>query len=211
MKKVLILVLGIALAMVLNANPAKAGSDYKSFQEIHFDEEGNKFIHEYTEDDLKQYYDIVNSRKFMGWNCENIISEKKVKYVDETVFSCVNEGKTPVTYKISFKEEEVVKRSFSVTGSLGVELDGKIKKFKAGLDTKLKIEYSETSTMTKRSEWYAKLDVDTDVELTVSIVGEGYIQNGVAAKYVFWIRTQSGEYEIFTISTQYYRMEKRKI
>ena len=197
--------------MVLNGKPVKAGSDYKSFQEIEFEEEGNKFINEYTEEDLEEYYNEVKKRKFMGWNTKDIISEKKIKYVDETVFECTNKGKTPITYKLIFKEEEIEKRSFKVTGNLGVKLDGKIKKLKSGLDVKLKIEYSSSSTITKRSEWYAKLDVDNNTKLIVDIVGEGYIRNGVAAKYICWINCNSGEYEIFTISTQYYRMAKVQI
>ena len=42
-------------------------------------------------------------------------------------------------------------------------------------------------------------------------MGEGLISNGVAANYLFWIRTAKGGYEVFTVTTQYYRLEMVKI
>ena len=39
------------------------------------------------------------------------------------------------------------------------------------------------------------------------VYGEGLISNGVAANYLFWIRTKRGG-EIFYVTTQYYRLEK---
>ena len=82
---------------------------------------------------------------------------------------------------------------------------------KAGLDTKLKIDYSEESTKTTRTTWSTKTEVDPDTMLIISIKGEGYIDQGVATSYVFWIRVNKGAYEIFNIATEYYCMEKVKV
>lgn len=211
MKKIYVFVLALALTVIFNCKVVKANCDYTAFQEINFAEEGKKFLSEITEEELKEYYKETQKAKFMGWNTYTITKSSKVKYIDETVFTCKNEGKTAVVYKIQFKEEEISKRSFSVTGNLSIDVDNKVKKLKAGLDAKLKIEYSESSTLTKRTDWYTKTDVDPGTKLTVDIVGEGYIENGVASKYFFFINTKNGGYEIFTIATEYYRLEKTQI
>ena len=200
MKKIIFVTIFIfMLSVFASMKTVKAsGGDYMSYPEIEFEEGGNKLLVDYTDEEIEKYYENINNTKFAGWNTYQFTKHKKVYYTVGTVFMYKN-------------EEKISKRSFSVTGNLEVSLKGDIKKLKAGLDTKLKIDYSESSTKTTRTKWSTKTTVDPNTILKITIKGEGYIEQGVASKYAFWIRIKRGAYEIFNVATEYYNMEKVRI
>ena len=209
MKKIIFLTSMIFMLTLPGINYAKAkGSDYMSYAQLDFANSDNKLLVDYSENELRRYDDKINTKRFSGWNTYTFKRHQKVKYTSGIVFMYKNEGDTPSTYNFEYKEEVISKRSFNVTGSLDMSVKGDIKKLKAGLDTKLKIDYSETSTKTTRSSWTTKTEVDPGTTLIISIKGEGYIDQGVAAKYFFWVRQKKGAFEIFNIATEYYCMEK---
>ena len=213
MKKIIFLTIMVFMISVFaSMNTVKAsGGDYMSYPRLEFEEGGYKLLVNYTDDEIKEYYDKVNSTKFVGWNVYSFTTHQKVNYDVGTIFMYKNEGTSASTYNFEFHEEKISKRSFNVTGSLEVSLKGDIKKLKAGLDTKLKIDYSESSTKTTRTNWNTKTTVDPNTILKITIKGEGYIDQGVAMSYSFWIRRKKGAYEIFNVATEYYNMEKVRI
>ena len=210
MKKIIfvtLLLFMFTLPMSLNSVKA-SGADYLSYTELRFENSDNKLLYEYSDEELEEYDDKISSKKFSGWNAYYIKKHQKVYYTAGIKFMYKNEGTTASTYKFEFKEEVINKRSFSVSGSIEVNVKGEIKKFKGGLDTKLKIDYSSTSTKTTRTTWSTNTQVDPNTTLKISIKGEGYIDQGVASKYFFWVRTKKGAFEIFNVATEYYCMEK---
>ena len=213
MKKIIFLTIAIfMLTLTISTNTAKAsGSDYMSYPEIRFENSDYSLLVEIPDEKIEKYYDKIDSKKFSGWNTYLFTKHRKVYYTVGVIFMYKNEGTTASTYNFEFKEEEISKRSFNVTGNLEVSLKGDIKKLKAGLDTKLKIDYSSSSTKTTRTEWSTKTQVDPGTMLKISIKGEGYIDQGVANKYFFWVRTKQGAFEIFNVGTEYYSMEKVRI
>lgn len=213
MKKIIILTISIfMLSIMFSTNTVKAsGGDYMSYPEIEFEKGGHKLLVEYDDEELDEYFDKVNNPRFMGWNIYYFTKHQKVNYEAGTIFMYKNEGTSASTYNFEFHEEQISKRSFNVTGSLEVSLKGDIKKLKAGLDTKLKIDYSDSSTKTTRTNWSTKTTVDPNTILKITIKGEGYIDQGVAMSYSFWIKRKKGAYEIFNVATEYYNMEKVRI
>ena len=189
-------------------NVKASGADYLSYTELEFENPKNKLLINYSDEELEVYDKKISSKKFSGWNTYYFKKHQKVNYTAGIKFMYKNEGTTAATYKFEFKEEVISKRSFNVTGSLEVSVKGEIKKFKGGLDTKLKIDYSSSSTKTTRTTWSTNTQVDPKTTLIISIKGEGYIDQGVASKYFFWVRTKKGAFEIFTVATEYYCMEK---
>lgn len=210
MKKIIFVTLMLfMLTFPMCLNDVKAsGADYLSYTELRFEVPGNKLLYEYSDEEIEEYDDKISSKKFSGWNSYYFKKHQKVYYTAGIKFMYKNEGTTASTYKFEFKEEVISKRSFSVSGSLEVSVKGEIKKFKGGLDTKLKIDYSSTSTKTTRTTWSTTTQVDPNTTLKISIKGEGYIDQGVASKYFFWVRTKKGAFEIFNVATEYYCMEK---
>ena len=213
MKKIIFLTIMVFMFVLpTSIKKVKAsGGDYMSYAELEFEKAGNKLLSEYSDSELEKYDSKINSKKFSGWNTYYFKTHQKVLYTAGIKFMYKNDGTTASTYKFEFKEEVISKRSFNVTGTLDVSVKGDIKKLKAGLDTKLKIDYSSSSTKTTRTTWSTNTQVDPGTTLKISIKGEGYIDQGVASKYFFWVRTKKGAFEIFNVATEYYCMEKVKV
>ena len=55
------------------------------------------------------------------------------------------------------------------------------------------------------------MQVDPQTMANLFVMGEGKITNGVASRYLFWLELEKGGFEVFVITTQYYRLEKVKI
>ena len=131
----------------------------------------------------------------------------KAKFISETVFSYYNNGQTPITYKYELSKTVVNKFSISATGNLKYSMDGSVTKFKYDLDSEVKVNVtSETSTTTKEENTLS-IVIDPKTVANLRIVGEARVTNGVAAYYIFWIRTQKGGFEYFVVTTQYPRLE----
>ena len=208
MKKLLIvffvITLGITFSKVAIASP-----DYTGYEEISL--EKGKFLREYTEHELEKYYEIVDKRKFGGWSINCIQMGIKAHYRSETLFSYYNDGYTAIEYSFELTEKEKSKISITATGNIGIETKGSIKKFTGGLDSSLKMQgtYETNSEVEKTQKVKIYVDPGTRVQLYIS--GTGKLTNGVAAKYAFWIRTYRGGFEIFEVSTEFYRLEKVRI
>lgn len=209
MKKIIIMTIIIIFASFGNKN-TKADSDYKSFEEISFTNEG-KFLKDYSKADYKSYYKNVLKRKFIGWNTYEVTESEKVEYVVETLFSFYNDGYSPIKYKMSYGEKVTTKKSISTSGSLGVSGSGNKKIFKGGLDAKLKTDNESSNEEVITESFDIDVDIDEGTILNIYTKGEGKITNGVAARYIFWFMNKKGGYEIFISTTQTYRMEKIKL
>lgn len=207
MKKILIIFL-LVLLVNLNLKMIKA-SHYLNFEELNLTT--GKLIDDYTDSELKKHYEEVDKRKLSGWRVKNINKRVKATFISETVFSYYNDGYTAIEYNYKSEESENTKYSFSANGSIGVKADGTKKGFKNGLDGNLKLSYTQDTTKSKKETYEVKMKVDPGTQVNLYYYGEGYLTNGVAARYILWIRLDRGGFEVFEISTKYYRLEKVKI
>lgn len=187
----------------------KADSNYKSYESLTLD--SGKLLSEYTSGEFKTYYKKVGKRRFYGWRIHKVNTDVKVRYKTETLFSYFNDGDTPIKYTYQMKKKDVKQQSLSSTGSISVSVGGTVDKFKAGLDESLKITQTSSHIKEMQEDFKLELQVDPGTMLNLYIMGEGKITNGVAAYYVFWLRNMRGGFEVFTITTQYYRLEKVRI
>lgn len=203
------LFLFVVVLFTLARQDVRASSDYHNFESISL--KSGKFLKDYTDKEYKEYYKKVTKRKFYGWKIYEVHKELKVTYKAETFFSYYNDGTTPIKYTYSLKKKQLKTQDISSSGSVKVSISGPIKKFKGGLDTTLKMDYSSKSSDETTEETKLTIDVDPGTMLNLYMYGEGKITNGVAANYLFWIRNALGGYEIFNVTTQYYRLEKVKI
>lgn len=203
------LVLIALLFITIKKSTLMASSDYKAYQEITI--VGGKFLSEYTDSEFKTYYKKVSKRKFWGWRIYEVNTDKHVVYKAETMFSYFNDGDSPIEYTYKHVKKDNKTRSLSATGSINVDVSGTIEKFKGGLSTSLKLTDTTKTDSSLQEETSLKTKIDPGTMLNLYIAGEGKISNGVACNYIFWIRREKGGYEIFTLTTQYYRLEKIKI
>lgn len=202
----------ILLLLVLYTITTKellSNSDYENYQEITIHE--GKFLTDFSKKEYETYYKKVKKRKFSGWNIHKVTENAGVSYKAETVFSYYNDGTTPIEYTYEYEKKESSNINITSTGSISISASGTIKKFKGGLDTSLKLTYEDKSSLNEKETWKIKLQVDPGTMANLYTYGEGKISNGVAARYLFWILVDKGGYEIFTVTTQYYRLEKVQI
>ena len=195
----------MVLVLMISSHSASAQSNYQSFQEIDLSE--GKLLERFTDEEYQVYYKKVSKRKFWGWQIYYVNRNVETKYISETVFSYYNNGSSTIKYDYSLKESDVSKLSISGTGSISYSLNGTKNSFKHGLDSALKLETNYTSTATMEAKKDLSIDVEPNTVANLKIVGEGKLTNGVAARYIFWIRTHQGGFEYFMITTQYPRLE----
>ncbi len=203
MKKLLIISIFLFLLMV-NKN-VDASENYDTFQEIELS--SGMLLRDYTSEDYEKYYESVDKRKFWGWNVRTVNGNIKAKFLSETVFSYYNNGNTPITYEYELSKTVVNKFSISATGTIKYKIDGNVAKFKNNLDSEVKINVSNETVTTMKEENTLQIVIDPKTVANLKVVGEGRVTNGVAAYYVFWIRTQRGGFEYFVVTTQYPRLE----
>ncbi len=206
MKKWFLFLFILTFLTLKNSTVINGNSDYLAFEEIEI--YNGEFLKEISSSDLATYYKKINKRKFYGWKTININEDKKVTYKTETLFSYHNDGTTPIKYSYSMKKKEVETRSLSSSGDIKVKIVGKKQKFDGNLDSQLKLTSASTASKEILEEYKIDLNVDPGTKLNLYIYGEGKITNGVAIHYLFWVVYKKGGYEIFTITTQYYRLEK---
>lgn len=179
---------------------------YESIELVH-----GKLLEDFTEKEYKTYYANVDQRLFMGWRVHKVHDQVKATYVSETLFSYYNDGFTPIEYKYTLSRKETSKLGISATGSIALSASKGDKLFKNNLDSSLKLTTEYQMTSEDKETYEIVLEVDPGTQVDLYIYGEGKITNGVAARYVLFIRLERGGFEVFLVTTQYQRLEKKRI
>jgi len=206
MKK--IIVIWLLLLAVLTQSETIHASQYLTYQEIEFENRGNRLLRDYTAYDYDVLYRRLGGRRFWGWRTHTHIDNERVMFKKETLYIIRNEGKTPIRQNYVFNTSEQEVTQVSTTGSLGVDASGKKGNFEAGLDAQITASYSNARTVKMEETVEIHIDVDPLTELHVIIYGEGLISSGVGRQYRFFRNVNEGGWEIFTLTTEYYSIVK---
>lgn len=165
----------------------------------------------FSSEEYQMYYKKVKRRKMFGWRIHYVHDRIDITYIKETLFSYYNDGYTAIDYEYQMTYESSSLFEIQATGTIAFTTKDDGRSFKNKLDASLKIstDYKTTTTTKETVDIHIKVDPGTQVDLY--IYGEGYITNGVAARYVFWFRRNLGGFEWFEKTTEYQRLEKIKI
>ena len=186
-------------------------SDYLTYQEITFEHSGAKMLEKYSNSDYDKYYSKMEKRRFWGWRTYVAYENEKAYFIKETLYVIENHGETAIIETFSFKSEEDLKKQYSVTGTIGLNLKGQDSGYKLGLEQQLKHSITTTHSKAIEEEFEIKVYVDPMTKLVVRIEGEGKVSNGVAKYYRFYKNVKKGGWEIFIVTTEYYSLVKVKI
>lgn len=208
MKKILFFIMLLCVLLMSNKD-VFADADYQAFEELEI--ESGELLSDFSSSDYRTYYKKVTKRKFFGWRVHKVNKDIGCHYITETLFSYYNNGYTPISYRYKVTEDSTSKLSLSATGSIGIKTTSNSSQFKKNLDSALKLSAEYTTTSKKTETYELEIEVDPGTQVDLYIYGEGKITNGVAAYYAFWFRTSKGGYEAFVVTTQYTRLEKKRI
>ncbi len=209
MKKIIVLSLLIFLSSFYYQN-IKA-NDYLTYQEITSEHSGVKMLEKYSNSDYDKYYKKIKKRRFWGWRTYVAYENEKTYFTKETLYVIENQGESAIIETFSFQSKEQIKKQYSATGTIGMDISGKAYGFKLGLEEQLKFSMTATKTTTVEEEFEIKVYVDPMTKLVVTIQGEGKVSNGVAKYFRFFKNVKKGGWEIFVITTEYYSLTKVKI
>lgn len=187
----------------------EASSNYQSYEYITMT--SGKLLEDFSTDDYKSYYKKVDKRIFVGWKVYKVNSNVKMTYITETLFSYYNDGYTAIDYTYKLDRKVSSKLALSASGSIGIKLSQNKQAFKNNLDSSLKLSSDYSISSEDKESYEISLKVDPGTQVDLYVYGEGKITNGVACRYFLWIKADQGGYEIFLVTTQYQRLEKKRI
>ena len=185
------------------------GASYQGYEKISLS--SGKFLSDYTAKDYQIYYNKVNPLKFNGWRVYVVNDDVKATFISETLFSYYNDGYTPIEYEYKLERKRASKLALSATGNIGLKVGKDIPKFKNNLEGALKLSADYTVSEDEKESYHLKFKVDPGTQVDLYVYGEGKVTNGVAARYSLFIRVEKGGFEVFVVTTEYQRLEKKKI
>jgi len=209
MRKIVVVLMLVFITSFLGKEAC--ASEYLTYQEIEFKQNGAKLLENYSDGEYEKYYEKLTKKKFWGWRTYIRYENEEVSFLKDTLFVIINEGTSPITENFSIKKEESIKKQYSVTGTLGLDVNASDKGFKLGLEEKLKFSITKTVYTEIEEDFQIKVLVDPMTKLTIEVRGEGKVSNGVAKYYRFFKNVKKGGWEIFVVTTEYYSLNKEVI
>ncbi len=202
-----IFLLFILLLVFMHIKESDASvNDYTTFARINVSD--GKMLRDFKNDEINNGLERVKNRKFMGWRIHYFNKNIPCDFIAKTIYSNYNTGTTPVEYNVDITAENVVKTSISATGSIGSTIKGGMKEFSGSLSNELKINGSYEETSLVKQKETLKIQIDPNTMCVIYIMGRGFLTNGVAKFYNWWIGSYEGGFEYFTITDSYVRIEK---
>lgn len=210
MKKIILVILSFVSIMICFMVEVYAGEDtYETYNEIMMIQ--GKLLRNFTDSELELYYQEVRKPTFWGVNVHTAYKNVEATYISSTLYNVENRGNTDVSYELDIVVETNKKTSWKVTGDLSGSAKGAIKSFKTDLAAKAGVDYTYSSSESRKETQKLKLTVEKGSRAIVYLMGSARITNGVCACYMFFIPVACCGFEYFTLVNQYPRMEKRKI
>jgi hypothetical protein len=211
MKRLITLALMVILTGLVFMAPGVAAEDYQNFQDITFEDEDGGLLKDFSARDYRRYYRKIKGRSFFGWKIHVVHENEPVTFISETKLYVFNNGFTPIEHNITLKNKEESAWQISATGSIGIEAEGDVKKFKGSIDADIKASVSFSEKKTHSEDYRFEVIIDPLTYVKIITRGEGEVSNGVGKKYFFWIATKQGGWETFTVTTEYYEIVKERI
>ena len=209
MKKIIAVMLSFITIMICGMLECYAEEAYETYNEIIM--VNGKLLRYFTEEEMKEYMKHVKKTTFWGVNVYTVNQNVEATYISSTLYNVENKGDTDVSYELDVVVDVSNKTSLSVSGSLSGTAKGSIKSFKTDLAAKVGIDYSSTTTTSRKETQKLKVTVEKGSRAIVYLIGSARVTNGVCACYICFINVASCGFEYFTLVNQYPRMEKRKL
>ena len=208
MKKMFLV--AVLLGLFLLTGQIVKAEDYQNYQEIIFDNDEAFLLKTYTTSQYTDFYKEIK-KKFMGWQIHVVHANEVVEFISETKLKIYNNGFTSIKYDISLETKEETKLQIAASGGIKLNVKGDVKKFKGAVDADIKASVNYSKLTSTKESYDFQIIIDPKTYLKIVTRGTGEVNNGVGQYYFFWIKTNSGGWEIFTVQTEYYEIIKERI
>ncbi len=202
-------VMAMVFILLLQGGPVRA-SEYLTYQSIEVEGEG-KLLSDYTPREYQELHDALSRRKFWGWRTLTHVEDAPVRFQKETLYEIVNEGETAIQQNFSFIMKEQRTTQVSASGNIGLSMKGDVRGFQSGLDSHVKPSVTHTRDSSIEETVDIRIMVDPGTSLHIGVYGEGYVSSGVGRQYRFFRNVRSGGWEVFTLTTEYYSIDKEAL
>lgn len=182
-------------------------SNYETFSYMQFSK--GKLLRNYSDEELSPHIKSTYKRRFRGWRIAYINYHVRCNFVSKTILSIVNTGSSAIEYEVEKTETTMNKVSVNVNGSLKGGAKGT--KIKGNLDASLGISKEREESVSCKTSESLKITVDPNTKVTVSLKGSGYLTNGYALYYDFWLKSYRGCFEYFELVDVYPKILKESI
>ncbi len=214
MKKIYMLILSyiciIVFCFTLDVQASDyAETDYQSFVEIMLS--SGKLLKNFTTQELNNLLPKTDGTYFFQAVVYPVTKNVQASYISNTLFSVHNKSNTDITYDVDVQVEMNNKVTFSASGQISGSSSGTINKVKAEASAKSGVEYSNSTTISRKEKQTMKITVEAGSRCIVYLTGNLTVNNGVCAIYEFFYRSIYGGYEFVTLESQYAKVEKIKI
>ena len=177
---------------------------YEQYEEFEVPK-GRRILISYTDGEIERKYKDVPKGVF-GTQEAYFDKYIPVKYKSTVIFSRSNKTRETYVFNYDLKTVNYSKVSVSVKGNISAKVVGKIKKVELTGQGDLTITHNkETSTETSESE-KMNVTIHPNKKVTLRIVGDAMISNGVSKYYVFGICFKKGAFEIVEVTSIVYEL-----
>jgi hypothetical protein len=197
--------------LIIASSRIVRGDSYLTYQDIVFDSDDARLLSDYRPDDYQTAYAALAGRRFFGWRHVVVHNQEQVEFIAETKLKIHNAGFSTIKHDISLSTQIETKFQVAASGTIDIEVKGDVKKFKGALDAEIKASIQYSKTTTTKETYDFQVIVDPGTRVVIRSRGEGRVSSGVARHYAFWIMTNEGGWETFTITTEYFEIIKERL
>ena len=166
---------------------------------------GRRILISYTDSEIERKYKDVPKAIF-GTQDAYFDKYIPVKYKSTVIFSRSNKTRETYVFTYDLKTVNQSKVTVSVKGNISAKVVGKIKKVEMTGTGDLTINHStETSVETSETE-KMNVVIHPNKKVTLRIVGEAMITNGVSKYYLFGVCLKKGAFEIVEVTSIIYEL-----
>ena len=214
MKKILLSIFLLLLMTAFYICSKNAYAEkYTTFEEINFENDYVLLLDTWDINKENMYLDNLNKHPMFGWDIYYTLRKEPFTYTAETLYHVKNLGSKEIQHTFKYEEsyEETIQRSVKGDIKVSLSYSENSKKgtpeFKGGLESKLEFEYKQSLKTKSTESDTVKIVVAPDSELFIKVKGKGYLYQGVAKKFFFFIPTTKGGFEYVIITTEYYSID----
>lgn len=166
---------------------------------------GRKLLINYTESEInKKYKDVSNG--LFGTKYSYFDKYIPATYTSTVIFSRSNKTRESYIFKYNLEEVNYNKVSVAVKGNISVEGVFKPKKFEVKSKGDLSVSYDTESYIKTTESREMSVVIYPNKKVTLRIVGDAKITNGVSKYYFLGICFKKGAFEIVEVMSTIYEL-----